>query len=58
MAYEHNTDMTRVSALIKIKTRDVVNQLADKESRSFSSMADVLLAEAVEARNKYKNAKK
>lgn len=57
MAYEHDTGKVRTSALLDIPVKEAVNAIADKESRHFSPMVNILLKEAVEARNKSKNKK-
>lgn len=55
--YEHDTGKVRISALTEITTRDEVQAIADKESRTFSLMVSILLAEAIEARKALKNRK-
>lgn len=57
MAYEHDTGKARTSALLDIEVRDGVNKQADKEDRKFSPMVNILLKEALEARNKLKTKK-
>lgn len=47
-----------ISATVQEETVNAVNLIADKEKRSFSSMVDILLAEAVENRNSKKQTKK
>ena len=47
-----DTDDTKpaISARIDRSTRDAINEIAETERRSFSTMVDFLLAEAVFAR--------
>lgn len=52
--------MPQISASVNQDSINDINRLASQEKpkRSFSQMVDILLQEALEARNKSKNAKK
>jgi len=46
--------MPQISASVKEPTIKSINTVAEKENRSFSQMVDILLAEALAARDKKK----
>ena len=43
-------DKTRIAVIVSNETQEKIKKMADKESRSISNMASILITEAIETR--------